>query len=121
MRRNTGGGDGGDAHRAEDQPGGAGLVHAQHDMVHVPGEAGQDHQQHVNDDEADVAHQQQEVERARPLPASEQSGIPLEAVIEYRGHGEAGQYGQRGHDEHDGGVGQLLHGIVEVEAVRLRR
>ena len=59
------------------------------------------------------------MDRAGTLPPAEEPGIPREAAVDGRGHGQPGQDRQRGQEEHHGEVSQMLERIVPVEAVRL--
>ena len=99
----------------------AGVVRAQHDVVHVPGEPGEHHHRHMDDEEDDEGAHDEEVERPADLPVAGQLRIPLEAVGQGRRHRGPGQDRQGCQDEHHGEVGQLLERVVAVEAVRLRR
>ena len=90
-------------------------------MVHIPLKACQRDQRYVDHDEANESNQNKEVDGARPLPAAEDPRIPRKAIHQCRRHRHTGQDRQWGHDEHGGEVGDLLQGVITVEAVWLRR
>ena len=92
-----------------------------HDVVHVAREAREHDQRDVNDDEPDEADEHQEVEGTGRLPTPEELGVGGETVHQRGRHRHAGEDGERRHDENRGEVGQLLKGVVPVEAVRFRR
>ena len=75
-------------------------------------------QRDVNDDEPDEADEHQEVEGTGRLPTPEELGVGGETVHQRGRHRHAGEDGERRHDENRGEIGQLLKGVVPVEAVR---
>ncbi len=99
----------------------AGVVRAQHDVVHVAPEARDRHQRHVRRDEVDKPDHHEEVNRPRSLPPAEQPHVTRKAADQRRRHGHARQNRQRRHDEDRREIHQLLERVVSVEAVRLRR
>ena len=51
-----------ESHQAQIQPERAGIVRAEHDMVHVPHEPGEGHHGHMADEEGDEGAHDEEVE-----------------------------------------------------------
>ena len=89
-------------------------------MGEVVGSVHDEHQAHVNDGEAQVDEHADQVQGAGGLAATEHLGVPGEAPDDGRRHDRARHDHQRGGDEDDEEVPQLLEAVVRGEVAQGR-
>ena len=115
-------------HHDDDRPdhGDVGLTHpvgvvvAEDDVGEVVGSVHDEHQAHVNDGEAQVDEHADQVQGAGGLASTEHLGVPGEAPDDCRRHDRARHDHQRGGDEDDEEVPQLLKAVVGGEVAQGR-